>query len=211
MKKTLKISWLIIGTFAIIYSLKNDYKYIFTILSALICFSIIPYIILLKRNLKISKFLFNIRFFWFYPLITLFGVLIFSSLRFLLRDENPNNKAILIIFGTSLLIGIIWGIKEFLKIKSKKSENELYESVDLVNSEYDTEMSGILTLNKSNEISFYEKNLEIFKINTSDIKNLKVNIENKFFPTHFLIELNNGMTYGFDSEFPFVWKKEILK
>ncbi len=211
MKKTLKISWLIIGTFAIIYSLKNDYKYIFTILSALICFSIIPYIILLKRNLKISKFLFNIRFFWFYPLITLFGVLIFSSLRFLLRDENPNNKAILIVFGTSLLIGIIWGIKEFLKIKSKKSENELYESVDLVNSEYDTEMSGILTLNKSNEISFYEKNLEIFKINTSDIKNLKVNIENKFFPTHFLIELNNGMTYGFGSEFPFVWKKEILK
>lgn len=211
MKKVVKVSWLIIGIFAIIYSLKNDYKYMFTLLSALICFSIIPYIILLKRNLKISKFFFNNRFFWFYPLLTFFGISIFSSLRFLLRNENPNEKAILIVFGTSLLIGIIWGIKEYLKVRSKKSGNELFEYVDLVDSKYDTEMSGVLTLNNTSEISFYEKNLEIFKVKKADVKNVNVNIENKFFPTHFLIELKNGMTYSFDSEFPYVWKKELLK
>lgn len=211
LKKAFKVCWLFVGIFAIIYSLKNDYKYIFTLLSALLSVSIIPYLVLLKRNLKISKTLFKYRFFWFYPLITLTGVSIFSSLRFLLRNENPNEKVILIALGISLLIGSIWGIKEYLKVRGKKSENELFEHVDMIDSEYNTQMSGVLALNTTHEISFYQKNLEIFKINKIDIKNIYVNIENKLFPTHFLIELNNGLTYGFDSQFPHVWEKELLK
>lgn len=211
MKKALKISYLFIGVFAIIYSLKNDYKYIFTLLSAVICFSIIPFIILLKRNLKISKTLFNTRFLWLYTLIILLSIFLFSTLKFLMRGENLSKTGILIILGLSLLIGIIWGFIEFLKVKNKKDGNELFESLDLVNNNQDTEMSGILTLTKTNEVSFYEKNVEVYKIKTSEIKNVVVHTEYKLFPTHFLIALENGKTFRFNSEFPYVWKSEIQK
>jgi|TARA_B110000971_G_scaffold94613_1_gene97304 hypothetical protein len=211
MKKISKISGLIIGSTAIIYSLNNDYKYIFTLLSALICFGIIPFVILLKRNLRISKYLFKKRFFWFYPLIVFTSVLLFSTLRFLMRGESPSLEATLIVFGTSLLIGIIWGFKEYLKVKSSRKNNELVESVYLVNEKYDTEKTGVLTLSQTKEVSFFEKKVEIFKMKTIEIKNVVVNLENKFFPTHFLIEFKDGKIYQFDSEFPYVWKNELLK
>jgi FlaA1/EpsC-like NDP-sugar epimerase len=211
MKKILKISWLIIGIIAIIYSLNKDYKYIFTLLSVLICFSIIPFVILLKRNLRISKYLFKKRFFWLYPSIVFISVLLFSTSKYLMRGESPSLKATLFVFGISLLVGIVWGFKEYLKIKNDKKDNELVESVDLVNDEYDTEKSGILTLSQSKEVSFFEKNVEIFKVQTVEIKEIVVNLENKFFPTHFLIEFKNGKIYQFDSEFPYVWKNELLK
>ncbi len=69
----------------------------------------------------------------------------------------------------------------------------------------------ILALSQNKEISFFEKNIEIFKVKTVEIQNIVVNLENKFFPTHFIIEFKNGKIYQFDSEFPYVWKNELLK
>ena len=128
-----------------------------------------------------------------------------------MRGESPSLEATLIVFGTSLLIGIIWGFKEYLKVKSSRKNNELVESVYLVNEKYDTEKTGVLTLSQTKEVSFFEKKVEIFKMKTIEIKNVVVNLENKFFPTHFLIEFKDGKIYQFDSEFPYVWKNELLK
>ncbi len=212
MKKHLKTVFLIFGIFAILYSLNNDYSYAYTLLSALLCGILIPNFLIIKRNLKLSTPFFKYRFYWIYPMILFFSLSLFVTFKLLLTDEGAIDLILfLILLTTSLIIGLIWGVKERTKLKDQLVRSEYVEYVDLMNEEFDREKEGVLSLEPNLELSFVEKGKELFRFKKSEIHNVTINLEYRLFPTHLTIELKNGTRYLLDSEYPFVWKRELTK
>ena len=58
---------LILGILIVVYNLYSNSNYIFTLLRVFIIISLVPWLILLARNIKFSGWLFKKRFYWFYP------------------------------------------------------------------------------------------------------------------------------------------------
>lgn len=210
MKKYLKIARLVIGVIALVYSLVNDYKYIYTLISVLVVMSIIPYLLLIMRNLKISTSVYKNRFFWLYPLIVFFSLVLFITLKFLFPNKVPLLIIALIVISTSLVVGFIWGYLEKRKLKGLNQNNFLTEYVNLLNDDFDTIEQGILTLDYADKISFITKSSTLFDFGKSEIENVLVEVVYKIFPVSFSIQLKDGKLYHFDGEFPFLWQ-QVLK
>jgi len=206
-----KIIFLPLGIIAIFYSLSNDTKYIYTLISAIISLALIVLFLTFIRNVTLPKQLFRNRFFWYNPLIILSSVALFSTLKYLLKDVHLNSPVILYAALTGYLIGLIWGYREYTRIKKYNKENCLVEYIEMINIESNQENKGILVLNKDQNICFVEKDVYLFKFKKSEIKRIEIKKEYLIFPTSLNIETTNGINYDLISEFPYVWKKELLK
>lgn len=212
MSKYLRYIWLVIVFLAAIISLISNYKYAFTLIAAAITLTLVGLAALLVKGIKLPKFLFNQRFFWYYPLGGFMAFILYQILKLSMRGELfMVYERFYFLLGISLLVGGISGVLSYIKVMNKRKDNKLYEDVEVLNSDYDTLYSGILTLSESNHLVLYEKDKIVLDIAISEIEALKINAEYKIFSTHLILELNKGETLLIDSMFPKLWKNEIQK
>jgi len=198
---------LILGILIIVYNLYSNSNYIFTLLRVFIIISLVPWLILLARNIKFSGWLFKKRFYWFYP-TTFFIVFALSGLmNSINKPDFISLNLILIVLGVSTTMGLIWGIIEKFRTK-KYADAQIAENLDLLDDEADNDQNGVLML-KQDELIFKVKNQVIFQFKKSEIDDLKVVVENKIFPVCLEIKNTNGLTYQLNSQFPYVWLNAI--
>ena len=198
---------LILGILIVVYNLYSNSNYIFTLLRVFVILSLVPWLILLSRNIKFSGWLFKNRFYWFYP-TTFFIVFGLSGLmNSINKPDFISLNLILIVLGVSTTMGLIWGIIEKFRTK-KYSDAQIAENLDLLDDEADNDQNGVLML-KQDELIFKVKNQVIFQFKKSEIDDLKVVVENKIFPVCLEIKNTNGLTYQLNSQFPYVWLNAI--
>ncbi len=165
---------------------------------------------MILRNLKLSTSYFQKRFFWIQPFLLITALYIYGGIKFLTNTQNKPFFKLFIIFGVIGLVGgLIWAFRNYLKIPKKYRNTTLAENLNKTNSELDTENEGLLLLDKK-EVSFVQEEKIVLKFNKTDIKKVVVEVENKIFPIYFSIELYNGTTHYFVSDFPYVWQRELL-
>ncbi len=194
----------------VICCIYRDYKFIYSILGVILSLCTVTFLMMISKNLKLSNQLFKKRFFLFQPLFTLVGVWSYLSIK-ILTDESSKStiELIAIITVIGLVIGLIWGYRDFIKIPKKYRNNKLVENLDKVDKYFDTENEGILILNDKNEVCFIEEEKVLLKFHKSDIQKVSVEVENKIFPISVSVELQDGKVHYFDSEFPYVWEREL--
>lgn len=209
-KLPLKIILLFVCGIIVIYSVFTIDGYLIRILVTFIGMSLVPYFILLMRNVKMPDWLFKNRFFWFYPTIILFAFSIIGGLNAIINLELPPFDKALICFVIALLSGFVWGAIERFRENKYLSKESLCETVDLVTEDFDTVDRGVLVKNQNHHFTFKKKGETIFEFNNTDIKTVSIQKEYKLFPIMLKVELYNGEKYDFDSQFPFVWKKLLI-
>ncbi len=194
----------------IAYCFYNDYyDFMYKVLGIILALASITFLMMILGNLKLSKQLFQKRFFWIQPFLLLTALFIYGGIRFLTVNQHKSFQFLIILGIIGLVGGLIWAFRSYFKIPKKYRNTTLAENLDKTNSELDTENEGLLILDK-NEISFIQEEKIILKFYKSNIKKVVVEVENKFFPIYFMVELHDGTIHYFDSDFPYVWQRELL-
>lgn len=206
-KLPIKIILLFVSGIIVIYSVFKIDGYLIRILVTFIGMSLVPYFVLLVRNVKMCNWLFKNRFYWFYPTIILFAFSVIGSLNAIINLEIPPLNKTSFGFAIALIIGIVWGAIERFREHKYLSNTILCETIDLVTEDFDTINRGVFVKNENSNFTFKKKGETIFEFNKTDVKTVNILKEYSIFPIMLKVELHNGEKYDFDSQFPYVRKK----